>query len=932
MLSAAMCLSLAPSWVYAETEIADIDYGNEWTETDNPSDPETMEEDAPVSVPEEMESEETAEEEDAALEEEIPAEDILDHSVDFSDEEEIDITDEVVSESMLDGNLSQHVSWTLTGTAVRGYTLTINGTGVIPDYFDEEDVPWYSIRDSIKIINMSDDITAIGNLAFAYCTNLTTVNIGAGVTSIGYGSFEGCSKLETVVLPDGFEYLDDWAFSECTNLSRAVLPGSCTFLSGTAFYHCSKLVIYGPSGSMVESYATSNYIPFYGDMTGKCGRGMRYYLTGSKETGYTLELTGAGTMYEYESYNKVPWNHFSDDITEIIIEDGINSIGNFAFAYCSKLKEISIPSTVTSIGKSAFVLCIKLETVDFSDNLTSIGDGAFLLCSALKFISLPEKVTTIGVSSFAYCSEAKLIYIPNSVTSIGNDAFTGSANLTIYGHSGSTGLQYASDNGISSKTCLGAGGCGSDSYYVISKRASFLSMRIEGSGEMTDYPTASAAPWYSSREAMRNIQIASGITAIGSNAFAGCSRLTISIPSSVTSIGDGAFSDCGELTIKGSAGSYAQTYAEENNITFETEAGSVAIVTQPENITAKVKDTITFSLKASDAVSYLWQYSKDGKSWVNSSASGCKTEALTLTVSSSNKNNMYHCIVTGADGTKVTSNTVKVDLIPGATITAQPETQFAEKTGGTVTFTVAAENATAFQWYYSPDAGATWYKSGASGNNTAALIMTVNATNIKRQYRCKVTGLDGSITTSAKAGIILLSAQPKNSSFSTGKTATFSVTAQNIETYQWQYSKDGGKTWYSSTATGAKTESMSLKLSTSNYANLYRCKLTTTSGTVGYSQPAGFSGGMILKTEPKNVTAAAGKAITFSVTADNVKSYQWYYSKDGATWYKSGASGSTTDTLKLTVSSSNNGNQYRCKITDKNGYSYTTKAAGITMS
>ena len=93
----------------------------------------------------------------------------------------------------------------------------------------------------------------------------------------------------------------------------------------------------------------------------------------------------------------------------VIIPDGVTSIGDGAFFYCSSLTSITIPNSVTSIGNYAFCDCSSLTSITIPDGVTSIGNYAFEGCSNLKSIAIPNSVTFIGSSVFNLCEIKNLI-------------------------------------------------------------------------------------------------------------------------------------------------------------------------------------------------------------------------------------------------------------------------------------------------------------------------------------------------------------------------------------------------------------------------------------------------------------------------------------------------------------------------------------------
>ena len=89
-----------------------------------------------------------------------------------------------------------------------------------------------------------------------------------------------------------------------------------------------------------------------------------------------------------------------------------------------------IPDGVTSIGKAAFVCCSGLISVIIPDSVTSIGDDAFFGCDSLTSVVIGNGVTTIGKDVFTFCSRLTSVTIGNNVTNIGEGAFWGCSSLT----------------------------------------------------------------------------------------------------------------------------------------------------------------------------------------------------------------------------------------------------------------------------------------------------------------------------------------------------------------------------------------------------------------------------------------------------------------------------------------------------------------------
>lgn len=107
----------------------------------------------------------------------------------------------------------------------------------------------------------------------------------------------------------------------------------------------------------------------------------------------------------------------------------VSAIGDGAFEDCETVKELILPEGLRSVGKEAFYYCKNLEKVIIPDSVTTIGDGAFASCWSLSDIRLPEGLTSIGYAVFIACHSLTAIHIPDTVTSIGESAFYGCDTL-----------------------------------------------------------------------------------------------------------------------------------------------------------------------------------------------------------------------------------------------------------------------------------------------------------------------------------------------------------------------------------------------------------------------------------------------------------------------------------------------------------------------
>ncbi len=229
--------------------------------------------------------------------------------------------------------------------------LTISGSGSMYGWTYGQAPPWYSYRDSIKSVKISEGATSIGSYAFQDCSSLTSVTIPDSVTSIGYAAFEECSSLTSVTIPDSVTSIGDCAFSDCRSLTSINVD--------------------------VEN---------------------KYYSSDERGVLFNKDKTA---LIQYPIGNTA---------TSYIIPDGVTSIGYAAFSGCSSLTSVTIPDKVTRIGEWAFYGCSSLTSVTIGNGVTSIGDYAFYYCTSLTSVTIPDSVTRIGSSAFCECSRLKDVY------------------------------------------------------------------------------------------------------------------------------------------------------------------------------------------------------------------------------------------------------------------------------------------------------------------------------------------------------------------------------------------------------------------------------------------------------------------------------------------------------------------------------------------
>ena len=364
------------------------------------------------------------------------------------------------------------------------------------------------------------------------------------------------------------------------------------------------------------------------------------------------------------------------------------------------------------------------------------------------------------------------------------------------------------------------------------------------------------------------------------------------------------------------------------------------ITTQPKDLTINEGGTAKFTVAASGATAYQWYWRTDSSSsWQKSTVSSATKATLTYTnLSASKSGRQYRCKVSNDAGyvyTKAATLTVTAKPV----ITAQPKdtTIYA---GDTAKFTVTASGATAYQWYWRTDSSSSWQKSTVSSATKATLTYTnLSASKSGRQYRCKVSNDSGYVYTSVVTLTVLslpkITKQPTDVTVAGGQKATFALTAENADSYQWYYRSDSSAEWKTCPYTGATAATMTTATITyimDGYQ--FRCKVSNDYGyvfsatvtlTVTHNQPT-------ITTQPTSTTVDHGDAVSFTVKASGGGlSYQWYWRNSSSSeWKESTADGAQTATMRyITTGYLMDGRQLRCKVSNDIGYVYTNT---VTLS
>ena len=239
-----------------------------------------------------------------------------------------------------------------------------------------------------------------------------------------------------------------------------------------------------------------------------------------------------GTYVSGYSRGNAPWYRYHNQIKKIVVEDGINRIGNAAFYGCDNVLEVDIANTVTSIEFDAFRNCTKLQAIILPRNLTKMGDCVFRDCKSLEKVEIPESLTSIPERTFMGCSSLENIKLPKSIKVIGDSIFENCSNLR----------QIHLPEGIDRIPVSAFYNC--KKLYGVYIPYSVERIETNAFGDC---------------ESLVNVQIPKGVKYIESVAFDGCKSLKIvEILGNLKQIETNAFLSCGKLEIIRYGGSFEE--------------------------------------------------------------------------------------------------------------------------------------------------------------------------------------------------------------------------------------------------------------------------------------------------------------------------------------------------------------------------------------
>lgn len=358
----------------------------------------------------------------------------------------------------------------------------------------------------LSSINFPTALTSIGDSAFFACQSLTAVDIPATITQIGESAWAACTSLPAITVAaenpnytavDGVLYTKDMTVLKVYPFAKSgvtfTVPDSVVELEAYAFAYtgmqsidgCANLRAIGDSAFYSCKALTSLSFP---DSMRSIGEYAFAWCTAVKtfDSGNGLQETGKYSVY------------YCTALTTVRLGSGMKTIGEYAFYKCSRLANVDFGTSVREIGSCAFGGCSKITEIVLPDSVELVESAAFNSCSTAKTLVLSQNLREIGARAFMGLKGISTLTIPDSVQKIGNSAFNGLSNLL--------------ELHLSAKT------------------------QEYGSGV------------FSSASKLPRVELPEGMTAVPEEMFSSCNALTeVVIPSTVTRIEKGAFRSCKKL-------------------------------------------------------------------------------------------------------------------------------------------------------------------------------------------------------------------------------------------------------------------------------------------------------------------------------------------------------------------------------------------------
>ncbi|MBQ7521719.1 MAG: leucine-rich repeat domain-containing protein [Clostridia bacterium] len=234
-------------------------------------------------------------------------------------------------------------------------------------------------------IVVPENTKEISASAFFYVSDvIQSVVIPEGVVTIRSTTFKDCRNLVSVTLPESIRSIKSRAFTNCVKLKNLNFPEKLVDITPNAFDNCPLLKVSKKIIQIMQNPPACSTAMAFKNIPDTTIIVRNVILQGGIDV---------PRLYQVPEIFAVGDNAFMFfDFTEVILPEGMEVIGDGAFAFCDKMTRIVLPSTLKAIGTKAFSCCSSLEIINFPENLEYIGENAFEKCTLLKLPSNIKKL------------------------------------------------------------------------------------------------------------------------------------------------------------------------------------------------------------------------------------------------------------------------------------------------------------------------------------------------------------------------------------------------------------------------------------------------------------------------------------------------------------------------------------------------------------
>ena len=367
-----------------------------------------------------------------------------------------------------------------------------------------------------------EDVTSVGDNAFARCEGLKSVTFHDNVTYIGSTAFAYCTGLTTVSLPKNMKKLEEYAFSHCSNLATVTVPEGMEDIGFCAFNYSGLTSLTLPStiNKMSQSFHNCEQMETLTLTDGITDiNGSFYGCNALKE----VRIPGSIKTMMYQDFMHC------ENLETVIIDEGVEEVAGFS--ECSSLKNLTLASSVKTLGGLGFRGCTSLEVVNLPEGVEYIA--SFDDCTSLKQINIPSTVTYIG--TFKNCNALEKVIVDDLKSWCEARHY----DATWYGPQKMAGkffMKDANNELVEITELVIPEGTAYVSAGAFCYLPNITSVSIPASVKYLGGNT------FQGCTGLTEIELPEGLEQFGYKDFAGCTQLaTLTIPSTVTTIDSEAF-------------------------------------------------------------------------------------------------------------------------------------------------------------------------------------------------------------------------------------------------------------------------------------------------------------------------------------------------------------------------------------------------------